>query len=378
MPTLTETTRTQAGKVSDALKKIAGGLMGDTRSQADRNRPDFQRAQSLNSQADTDWELEYNTKNAAAVKARKAEDALILKHLDADKNIITGMIRKMTKPGDLQDWMLKKAARVLAPFQAAKPIERILFTVAENMAYDAKNDTLKPSPGIRQYNPDTGEYEYVPSQHARAAEMFFNTLAPNWKQVMIDRAKENEDYRKHFEEVIIPHAKAQTAIALLARYRQLGAAQSALQGAESEARSMLQKVNGKIDQAEYAELESMLDKILKIPADQIGKNTVALEGIIKTAKGELKTPAALQAELRRLETNRGHYGYVHHYFESDMAPSQGKSFDAFGRIPNGWIEETPGTQKLRTGVEGNTQNLLKADIAKNSKEIKAEASNTWM
>jgi len=378
MPPLAETAKTQAEKVTDALKKIAGGFMGDTRSQADRKRPDFERAQRLNPDAGTDFELEHNNKNARAVKARKAEDSLILGHLDADKNVITGMIRKITGPGDLQDWLLKKAARVLAPFQAAKPIERMLFTVAENMAYDEQNDTLKPSPGIRRYNRDTGEYEYIPGQHAAAAEHFFNTLAPNWKRLMTDRAKENEDYRKHFVDVVVPHAKAQTAIALLARYKQLGAASSAIQGSESEARSMLQKINSKIDPAEYKELESLLDKILKIPADMIGKNTVALEGIIKTAKGELKSPAALQAELKRLRTNRGHYGYVHHYFESDNIPSQGKAFDAFGRIPNGWIEETPGTQKLRTGAEGNTRNLLKADIAKNTKEIRAEASNAWM
>jgi DNA repair protein RadC/GGDEF domain-containing protein len=376
MPTLTEVSKSQANLLTDSLKKIAGGLLGDTKSQADRKRPDFQRAAALNPEADTDWEMDRDNKNKASVESRKFEDQLILKHLDADKNLIISTIKKLPD-GDLRDWALKKAARVLAPYQAAKPIERLLFTVAEGITWDGSK--IVASPGVRQFNKESGEYYYEKDQErARAAMHFFNSLSPEWREIMTERAKNNEEYRQEFTGKVIPYRKAQVAIALLARAKQMNASRSEQEGAEAEARSSIDAIKGKIDTKDLTKLRSLLDQLSNVTPENMPRQILSLEHIIRDSVGELRSPASLRAELKKLNTNKGHYGYVHHHFTGEKTPSQGKAFDALGKIPHSWLEETPGSDKLRVNAEGYEKNLLRADIARSSKELRAEAANNWM
>ena len=134
IPSPTEEMKNQAVELTTAIEQAIDGFLGDTRSVNDRKKPDYLWHKAhQGSEIETEFEITRRNKIEKAMKARDEEDRLILQHLDADRNFLTTQIRKHTKPGAFQDWLLKKTARILGPFQAMKPVESILYTIAENL-----------------------------------------------------------------------------------------------------------------------------------------------------------------------------------------------------------------------------------------------------
>ena len=192
IPTVTEEGRAGAETLVTVANQIIEGLIGDTRSVADRSKPDYlyHKAKQPDKTIETEFEMKRRNKIEKSMKQRTAEDGLILEHLDADKNLITGLIRKNIKPGPLQDWMLKKVARVLAPFQAAKPVESLLYTIAENLMWDETQGKMVIAPQ-RNYivNPDTNEarYEYDDNKEIGqiALDYYNKKLSPEFRAISL-------------------------------------------------------------------------------------------------------------------------------------------------------------------------------------------------
>ena len=152
-------------EASDFAKYVVNGFMGDVTSKVDRTKEPYLWAKdnSTEKRIETPYEISRRTKIEQGLKTRAEEDRLVLKHLDADKNFFTTLIRTLTKPGALQDWMLKKASRLLAPFQMMKPVENVLYTVAENLMWDEAKQQMVIAPQRKtKFDPNNKPvgYEY--------------------------------------------------------------------------------------------------------------------------------------------------------------------------------------------------------------------------
>jgi hypothetical protein len=355
-------------------ESLTDALLGDLSSVADRKLPEFLAAQKRMPEAETLWELEREGRNKMLDRLKRAEERLLTDHMTADKNFIISQIKKWTPNSpNLRDWMIKKFARVYSAIQSAKPIEQTLFTIAEHMYWDGEK--MKPIPGFREINQQTGRFEYViDPMHAKLAQEYFNNLSPEWKELLTERAKKNEDYRQGFVNLAVPWKTAQVSTALSARHKQIGNEQAAKRYRQ-QALGELARLPKNWNPRQVNELKSTLELLDNLSEMQIS----TMEKIVKeNSGGNLKSIYALNKDLNKIESNQGIYGYVHHYFEGEFAPSKGKAFDALGKILHAWYEDVPGSRKMRSGAPGQLKNLLEADDAQIKKEIRSEAANTWM
>ena len=372
-------------KASDFATYVVNGFIGDVTSRVERTKAPYLWAKdhSTEKKIETPYEISRRTKIEQGLKTRAEEDRLILKHLDADKNFFTTLIRSLTKPGAFQDWMLKKASRLLAPFQMMKPVEEVLYTVSENLMWDDSKQQMVIAPQRKtKFDPNNKPvgYEYDNNlKNGQIALDMFNRLNDDFKAIIIERAKVNNIFREKFINRDVPFEQAKLYLAKYARTRLNGVSQNIIDGNDRQAYSYITKLKGVIDDLDYNDLLSKYDQIHNIPAEQLGRNSSLINSII----GELTddpsiTSSGIDSKLNWISSNKGLYGYVHHLWNFEPTTDEGKPFNALGKIKHPWIEAMAGDQKGRKGENSSNRSLLKADLERNRKEATAEAANRWM
>ncbi len=379
------------GNAKESLKTFLGqlitGLIGDTQSRADRKKAPYLWAKdhSTENVVETPYEISRRTKIEQGMKTREEEDRLVLKHLDADKNLFTGLIRKWTKPGALQDWMLKKASRILAPFQIMKPVEQLLFTVAENIMWDEAKQQMVIAPyRDTEYDKQTNRpigYKYDPNEKngRLALDIYNNKLNDEFKAIIKERSIANNKFREDFVNRVVPFEQAKLYLARFGRKRLEGASKKIVDGNDQQAYSYITKLKGVIDDLDYNNLISQYDQIKSIPDEQLGRNSAFINSIIGELAGNPAiTTNGIDAKLNWLTTNKGLYGYAHHLVSIDPETGNGKPFNALGKISHPWIESIAGDRRGRKGDNSEYRSLLRADLERNRKEAEAEAANRWM
>ena len=379
------------GSAKESLTTLVGqlitGLIGDTESRADRKKAPYlwQKDHSTEKVVETPYEISRRTKIEQGMKTREEEDKLVLKHLDADKNFFTGLIRRMIKPGALQDWMLKKASRILAPFQIMKPVEQLLFTVAENIMWDEAKQQMVIAPYRdtefdKQTNKPIGyKYDSNEKNGRLALDIYNNKLNDEFKAIIKERSIANNKFREDFVNRVVPFEQAKLYLARFGRKRLEGAGKNIVEGNDRQAYSYITRLKGVIDDTDYNELISQYDQIKNIPDEQLGRNSAFINSIIGELAGNPAITAnGIDAKLNWLTTNKGLYGYAHHLVTIDPETGSGKPFNALGKISHPWIESIAGDRRGRKGDNSEYRSLLRADLERNRKEAEAEAANRWM
>lgn len=369
------------------ISQLITGLIGDTESRADRKKAPYlwQKDHSTEKVVETPYEISRRTKIEQGMKTRAEEDRLVLKHLDADKNFFTGLIRKITKPGAFQDWMLKKASRILAPFQIMKPVEQLLFTVAENIMWDEAKQQMVIAPYRdtefdKQTNKPIG-YKYDPNEKngRLALDIYNNRLNDEFKAIIKERSIANNKFREDFVNRVVPYEQAKLYLARFGRKRLEGAGKNIVDGNDRQAYSYITKLKGIIEDTEYNELISQYDQIKSIPDEQLGRNSAFINSLIGELAGNPAiTTNGIDAKLNWLTTNKGLYGYAHHLVTIDPETGSGKPFNALGKLSHPWIESIAGDRRGRKGDNSEYRSLLRADLERNRKEAEAESANRWM
>ena len=383
IPTPKEEFKSQLSELATAVEESFEGFLGDTRSVKDRQKPDYLwHRQKQGDHIETEFEMTRRNNIEKAMKARSEEDRLILQHLDADKNYLVQFIRDHTKPGALQDWLLKKTARILGPFQAMKPIENILYTICENLMWDEQKQKMVIAPQriwFEDKEHGIAEYRYEANDNiGRQALKYYNKLNPEFRAIVEERAKVNNEFRKDFCERVKPLEKAKLLLAIFARRKLNGAGEKILEGSSRIAHAAVSSLQGIVDRVDYNALMSDLDYITNIPEAYIGRNADNINKIIANLTGTQSISiGGLQKKLEILSSNNGIYGYVHHHMLLDPETKSGGKFNALGKLGHPWLEVMAADRKARKG-DGGQKSLLLADVARNEKEATAEAANRWM
>ncbi len=350
--------------------------------------PAFKRIVATNPDARTSEELLRALKVAKTDKSRKAEDEILAAHIRADNSKLIDLVIKFTKPGPFRDWLMKKIRRIVAPFHQAQNIQKVMFMLAERIYWNGEK--MVAAPGFRTQD-ESGQYVYTWENSlvdGETALKAFNELPQDLKSILIERAKKNEQYRQEFVGKWVPRQKATIGLGAMARLlKQVNA------GEERSARNqhLWDKLTTEIDKT-LTELRSKLSskkgqaavkqlrgrfEFLKNRYDQDNS------GILKTLETiphSERSIDSLMHEYNNISNNQGHFGYVHHAFESRLSKnlSPGSGFDASGKFDHPWFETISDTNRIREGGAGRVGSLMQADIAQRIKEIRADERNNWM
>ena len=387
IPTMKNQAETIKEKFVNFLNGSIPGIFGDLESKAERKKSPYlwQKDHNTEPEIETPFEISRRHKIEEGMKIREEEDRLVLQHLDADKNFFTGLVRKHFEPGPLRDWILKKVSRILAPFQMMKPVENLLFTVAENIMWDEAKQQMVIAPqrttleDPQTHKPIGYKYEDNKVKGNLALDIYNNRLNDDFKAIIIERAKANNEFREDFVNRVVPLEQAKLYLAKYARTRLNGASQNIIDGNDRQAYSYITKLKGVIDDIDYNDLISKYDQIHNIPVAQLGRNASFVNSII----GELTdnpsiTAGGIDGKLNWITSNKGIYGYAHHIWDFNPTTDEGQPFNALGKIKHPWIEAIAGDQKGRIGENTSYRSLLKADLERSRKENTAEAANRWM
>jgi hypothetical protein len=350
--------------------------------------PAFKRIVATNPDARTSEELLRALRVAMTDKSRKAEDEILAAHIRADNSKLIDLVIKFTKPGPFRDWLMKKIRRIVAPFHQAQNIQKVMFMLAERIYWNGEK--MVAAPGFRTQD-ESGQYVYTWENSlvdGETALKAFDELPQDLKSILIERAKKNEQYRQEFVGKWVPRQKATIGLGAMARLlKQVNA------GEERSARNqhLWDKLTSEIDKT-LTELRSKLSskkgqaavkqlrerfEFLKNRYDQ--DNSGILKTLETTPHSE-RSIDSLMREYNNISNNQGHFGYVHHAFESRLSKnlSPGSGFDASGKFDHPWFEAISDTNRIREGSAGRVGSLMQADIAQRIKEIRADERNNWM
>lgn len=386
IPTLKQRSVEFKDWLAKSIGQLIQGFVGDTQSKAERKKAPYlwQKDHSTEKLIETPYEISRRHNIEEGMKIREEEDRLVLKHLDADKNFFTGLIRKITKPGPYRDWMLKKASRILAPFQMMKPVENLLFTVAENIMWDEAKQQMVIAP-YRDVELDGNNkpigYKYDPNEKngRLALDIYNNSLNDDFKAIIKERSIANNKFREDFVNRVVPYEQAKLYLAKYARKRLEGASKRIVDGNSQQAYSYITRLKGVIDDIDYKNLISQYDQIRNVPENQLGRNSAHINSIIGELTGNPGISSnGIDGKLRWLTTNKGLYGYAHHLVSIDPENGSGKPFNALSNLSHPWIETIAGDRRGRKTDSNENRSLLKADLERNRKEAEAEAANRWM
>ncbi len=350
--------------------------------------PAFKEALRRNPEARTAEELFRTLKVTTGNESRAAEDQVLAAHIRADNSKLIDLVLKYTQPGAFRDWMLKKVRRIVAPVHEAQNIQKVLFMIGERIYWNGSE--MVASPGFRTRD-ENGQYTYTFENSlvdGQAALKAFRELPAELQQILTDRAKKNEQYRQEFVTKWIPRQKANVGMAAMARLlKQIAAGEEdaprnqatwskLTKEIDKNLTELASKITSAKGQAGIARMRERFD-FLK---NRFGQDNSGILGSLDEIPMSERSIGSLMMEYNGIDRNSGHYGYVHHAFESKVSKtlSPGSGFDASEKFDHPWFEAVSDTNRIREGAQGHVGSLMKADIAQRVKEIKADKRNEWM
>lgn len=350
--------------------------------------PAFKEALKRNPEARTAEELFRTLKVATGNESRAAEDQVLAAHIRADNSKLVDLVLKYTQPGAFRDWMLKKVRRIVAPFHEAQNIQKVLFMIGERIYWNGSEMVASPGFRTRDEN-DQYTYNFENSLvDGQAALKAFNELPAELQQILTERAKKNEQYRQEFVTKWIPRQKANVGMAAMARLlKQIAAGeedaprnQATWNKLTKEIDKNLTELASKITSAKGQAGIARMRERFNFLKNRFGEDNSGVLGSLDEIPMSERSIGSLMMEYNGIDRNYGHYGYVHHAFESKISKtlSPGSGFDASEKFDHPWFEAVSDTNRIREGTQGHVGSLMKADIAQRVKEIKADKRNEWM
>ncbi|GAB1351306.1 hypothetical protein MASR1M12_00360 [Erysipelotrichia bacterium] len=355
--------------------------------------PAFLEALKRNPDARTAEELLRDNKIEDSEATREAADQILAAHIRIDNSKVIDLIMKHTgKYPDFQKWLLKKARRVIAPYHQARQIQKMLFMIAERIYWNGEK--MVASPGFR-VKTQSGQYVY--SFHnelidGETALKAFHELSKEDQGILIERAKKNETYRQEFVNKWVPRQRVKLGMAAMTKLLKETDLndKNPNQGFKSDKKlwfKLLAEVGKTI-----TELDSKLTgersrvwirnmkEDFKFLQSTHGNFNASDKRRLDAIDNSDRSIASFMNEYNGLENNHGHFGYVHHVFESKQVKNidPGTGFDAAATFDHPWYESVSDSHKTRSGMSGMMGSLMHADIAQRVKEIKADKRNEWM
>lgn len=347
--------------------------------------PAFKFIKELNPEAKTFEELLRELRVNKTVRASEAKDQLLGAHIRADNSKLIDKIIKFTPEGPLRDWLLKKMRRIIAPVVMADKFQNALYMLAERVHWNGEE--MVASPGFRQIGED-GEYYYDWGDSlldGETALKAFNKLAPEWKDVLTERAKKNEEYRQEFVNKWIPQKRAELGLAVMSKL--MDRFNKGTKAEQKETKDRFDKVMNEVETLLLQLSDNVESNADKAALEKLEDLYTRFENGLE--KGFVKIPQDMLPDANRrfdkvysefinLEGNEGHYGYVHHYLESELATGDSKAGKKKGNSPgHPWFKSKSDSHRQRAGVEGQGS-LLEADLTQASKDSNATAKNQWL
>ncbi|MDD2998003.1 MAG: hypothetical protein PHV05_03005, partial [Candidatus Riflebacteria bacterium] len=350
--------------------------------------PAFKEALKRNPEARTAEELFRTLKVSTGNESRAAEDQVLAAHIRADNSKLVDLVLSHTEAGTFRDWMLKKIRRIVAPFHHAQNIQKVMFMIAERIFWNGSQ--MVAAPGFRTQD-ETGRYTYNFENSlvdGKTALKAFHELPVELQQILVERAKKNEQYRQEFVSKWIPRRKATIGIAAMTRLlKQIAAGEEnasqntilwnkLTKDTEKTLTELASKITSEKGQVAIKQLQGKLE-FLK---NRYGQDNSSVLKTLEEIPESERTIGSLMHEFNNVGSNEGHYGYVHHAFEAKTSKqlSPGSGFDAAAKFDHPWFETISDTHRTREGMQGKVGSLMQADIAQRIKEIKADRRNEWM